>query len=205
MARMGADLRRQDFVEATVKVIAEHGVANATTRRIAAAAGCPLASLHYLFHTKEDLFYAVFEVLFGLPQQALEHAPIGTTEVEAAAGLLRNLVHWFIAHPDSAAAQYDLFNWANRNAPEMAAKIYSEALEATEKAISRSDGGAVDKADLGAVCKLLVQLLDGLVIAWTAHRSDDRLREETETACEALTLFVSSKLTRKKTVRRAAN
>ncbi len=32
MARVGAELRRQGFVSATVKVIAEHG--NATTRRI---------------------------------------------------------------------------------------------------------------------------------------------------------------------------
>lgn len=50
MARIGADLRRQDFIEATLKVIAEHGVPNATTRRIAAAANSPLASLHYVFH-----------------------------------------------------------------------------------------------------------------------------------------------------------
>ncbi|AGI25824.1 TetR family transcriptional regulator [Pseudomonas sp. ATCC 13867] len=205
MARMGADLRRQDFVEATVKVIAEHGVANATTRRIAAAAGCPLASLHYLFHTKEDLFYAVFETLFNLPQQALEHGPIGTTEAEAAAGLLRNLVHWFIAHPDSAAAQYDLFIWANRNAPEMAASIYAEALVSTQQAIERSVGYSVDQELLGVVSRLMVQLLDGLIIAWSAHRDDDRLRDETETACEALGMLVSSRLPRKKAARRTAS
>lgn len=44
MARVGAEVRRQDFIEAAVKVIAEYGVANATTRRIAAAANSPLAS-----------------------------------------------------------------------------------------------------------------------------------------------------------------
>src|SRR5690349_13291355 len=59
MARIGAEERRQDFIEATIKVIAEHGVANATTRRIAAAADSPLASLHYVFHTKDELFCAV--------------------------------------------------------------------------------------------------------------------------------------------------
>ena len=50
MARISARERRQDFIEATIKVITEHGVANATTRRIAEAAGSPLASLHYVFH-----------------------------------------------------------------------------------------------------------------------------------------------------------
>ena len=85
MARMGAELRRQDFVKATVRVIAEHGVANATTRRIAAAAGCPLASLHYVFKTKDELFYAVYESLFSLPQQSLERVSTGTTSAETAA------------------------------------------------------------------------------------------------------------------------
>ncbi|MFX1686795.1 TetR family transcriptional regulator [Paraburkholderia sp. A2RI-6] len=51
MTRVRAALRRQDFVDAAVDVIATHGVAGATTRRIAQAAGCPLASLHYVFHT----------------------------------------------------------------------------------------------------------------------------------------------------------
>src|SRR5262245_43269345 len=105
MARVGAELRRQDFVEATVKVIAEHGVANATTRRIAAAADCPLASLHYVFHTKDDLFYAVYESLFNLPHQALMHVPVGATAAETAAEMLRQSVAWFTTHPDLARAQ----------------------------------------------------------------------------------------------------
>ncbi|SDI45835.1 MULTISPECIES: TetR/AcrR family transcriptional regulator [Pseudomonas] len=205
MARVGAELRRQDFVEATIKVIAEHGVANATTRRIATAAGCPLASLHYLFHTKEDLFYAVFETLFTLPQQALENVPAGTTVVETSTGLLRHLIHWFITHPNAAVAQYDLFNWANRNAPEMAAKIYAEAIEAAKQAIERSVGVQLDEASLGVISRLLVQLVDGLVIAWSAHRDDARLRIETETACEALAMLVTSQLTHQAALLRATN
>ncbi|WP_366887893.1 TetR family transcriptional regulator, partial [Streptomyces sp. NPDC005476] len=55
MQRVRAEVRRQDLVAATVAVIAEHGVKGATTRRIAEAAGCPLASLHYVFHSKDEL------------------------------------------------------------------------------------------------------------------------------------------------------
>lgn len=192
MARMGAELRRQDFVEATVKVIAEHGVANATTRRIAAAAGCPLASLHYVFHTKDDLFYAVYESLFNLPHQALEEVPAGTTAAETTAGVLRQLIAWIIRHPDAARAQNELFFWAMRNDPEMANKIYSVALEATEQALERATGLHRESAVLKAASRLLIQLVDGLIIAWSAHGDLARLQAETETACKALALLVAN-------------
>ncbi|MBL0796586.1 MULTISPECIES: TetR/AcrR family transcriptional regulator [unclassified Pseudomonas] len=192
MARMGAELRRQDFVEATIKVIAEHGVANSTTRRIAAAAGCPLASLHYVFHTKNDLFYAVYESLFNLPHQALEHVPAGTTAADTTAEVLRQLITWFIDHPDAAKAQSELFFWALRNDPEMASKIYSVAIEATEQALERAVGAELGEKFLKAASRLLVQLVDGLTIAWSAHGDLHRLRAETETACAALALLVAS-------------
>lgn len=192
MARMGAELRRQDFVKATVKVIADHGVANATTRRIAAAAGCPLASLHYVFRTKDDLLYAVYESLFSLPQQALEHVPAGTNAAETAAEMLRQLVAWFTTHPDLAKALSELFFWTLRNNPEMASKVYLVAIEATEQAMERAVGAQLDQAALKATSRLLIHLFDGLLIAWSAHGDPERLTAETETACQALALLVNS-------------
>ncbi|MCO8312940.1 TetR/AcrR family transcriptional regulator [Pseudomonas mandelii] len=192
MARMGAELRRQDFVEATVRVIAEHGVANATTRRIAAAANCPLASLHYVFHTKDDLFYAVYESLFNLPHQALEQVPAGITAAETAAEMLRQLIKWFTLHPDEAKAQSELFFWTMRNNPGMATKIYSVATEVTERVMDRAIGAQLDKPSLKATSRLLIHLVDGLIIAWSAHGDVGRLETETETACKALALFVAS-------------
>lgn len=192
MARVGAELRRQDFVKATVKVIAEHGVANATTRRIAAAAGCPLASLHYVFRSKDELFYAVYESLFTLPQQSLDQVPRGATPSETAAGMLRQVVDWFATNPDLARAQTELFFWTIRNQPDMASKIYSVGIEATEQALERAIGSRFDQAGLKAISRTLILLFDGLLIAWTAHGNLERLKAETETACQALALLVSS-------------
>ena len=192
MARMGAELRRQDFIEATVKVIAEHGVANATTRRIAAAANSPLASLHYVFHTKDELFYAVYESLFNMPKQALEHVPTGSSAAETTAEMLRQLVKWFIAHPDLATAQSELFFWTLRNKPEMASKIYAMAGEATERAIERVTESQLDKATLTRVSRLILNLVDGLLLGWSGHGDLDRLEAETETACQAVKLLVAS-------------
>lgn len=192
MARVGAELRRQDFVEATVRVIAEHGVADATTRRIAAAAGSPLASLHYVFHTKDDLFYAVYESLFNMPQEAMEHLPPGATPAETVAEVLRRLIEWFTANPEMARTQSELFLWTMRNKPELANRIYTTAIEMTEKAIERAVGPRLDKAFLASLSRLLIQMTDGLLVAWFAHGDVERLKEETRTACRALALLVEN-------------
>ncbi|MBC9251184.1 TetR family transcriptional regulator [Pseudomonas alcaligenes] len=189
---MGAELRRQDFIEATVKVIAEHGVANATTRRIAAAANSPLASLHYVFHTKDELFYAVYESMFSVPQQALELEPSGATAAENAADMLRQMVKWFTAHPELATAQSELFFWTLRNKPEMASKIYSMAGEVTERAIERVTDSQLDRATLIRVSRLILNLVDGLLLGWSGHGDLKRLETETETACQAVKLLVAS-------------
>ena len=192
MARLGAELRRQDFIEATIKVIAEHGVADATTRRIAAAANSPLASLHYVFHTKDELFYAVYESLFNMPQQALDHVPAGSSAAETTAQMLRQLVRWFTTHPDLATTQSELFFWTLRNNPEMASKIYSMAGEATERALKRITGSQLDQARLTTISRLLINLFDGLLLAWAGHGDLERLEVDTETACQAVKLLVAS-------------
>ncbi|MHB9798743.1 TetR/AcrR family transcriptional regulator [Pseudomonas sp. MT3] len=192
MARIGAEERRQDFIEATIKVIAEHGIANATTRRIAAAADSPLASLHYVFHTKEDLFYAVYESLINLPQQSLGQAPAGATPAESVGEMLRQLVKWFIAHPERAITQFELFFWNLRNDPEMAAKIYAVSIEATQQAIQKATADALDQTALTTVSRLLINLFDGLLLSWTAHCDPERIKTETETACKAVELLVAS-------------
>ena len=79
-----------------------------------------------------------------------------------------------------------------RNDPEMASKIYSVAIEATERALERAMGAELEEAFLKAVSRLLIHLVDGLTIAWSAHGDLQRLRTETETACTALALLVAS-------------
>ncbi|AIN58225.1 TetR/AcrR family transcriptional regulator [Pseudomonas soli] len=191
MARIGAEERRQDFIEATIKVIAEHGIANATTRRIAAAADSPLASLHYVFHTKEELFYSVYESLINMPQQSLQ-APADALPADSVGDMLRQLVKWFIAHPERAITQFELFFWNLRNDPQMAAKIYIVSLEATQQAIQKATGDALDHAARTTVSRLLINLFDGLLLSWTAHGDPERLEAETETACKAVRLLVES-------------
>jgi AcrR family transcriptional regulator len=61
LARMSVTERRAALVEAAYRVIADHGVEGATTRRICAHADMPLASFHYAFESRTALLCAVME------------------------------------------------------------------------------------------------------------------------------------------------
>jgi AcrR family transcriptional regulator len=61
MRHVPAAERREQLIAAAIAVIAEVGVEGATTRRIAAAADAPLATLHYCFQSKERLLLDVFD------------------------------------------------------------------------------------------------------------------------------------------------
>ncbi len=177
MARISARERRQDFIEATIKVITEHGVANATTRRIAEAAGSPLASLHYVFHTKDELFCAVYESLINMPQKSLQNMPENSTTAEAVGEILRSLVRWFTTNPDLATTQFELFFWNLRNNPDVANKIYTASIEATKQAIVSITATELKPATLTAISNLLINLFDGLLLSWSAHGNLERLEK----------------------------
>lgn len=66
---MPAAVRRTQIIEAAAAVIARDGVAGATTRRIAAEAKLSLATLHYVFKTKDDILAAVLESLIDHASQ----------------------------------------------------------------------------------------------------------------------------------------
>ena len=67
-----------------------------------------------------------------------------------------------------ATTQFELFFWNLRNNPAMASKIYTDSVEATKQAIERVAGSVLDQA-LATVSRLLINLFDGLLLAWSAH------------------------------------
>lgn len=61
MARMSVAQRRAALIASAYRVIADHGVEGATTRRICAHADMPLASFHYAFESRSALLCAVMD------------------------------------------------------------------------------------------------------------------------------------------------
>jgi hypothetical protein len=122
---------------------------------------------------------------------ALEHVAVGSTAADSAAEMLRHLITWLTEHPKLAMAQTELFYWTLRNNPEMANKIFAVASEAIERELGRAIGSQLEPAFLRSTSRQLIQLADGLIIAWAVHGDSAQLAAETETACQALKLFVA--------------
>ena len=195
MVRIPAEQQRLIFVEATVGVIAEHGVKGATTRRIAEAAGRPLTTLHYLFHTKEDLFFAIFEVEAKLIREVFDERPTGSGLAEVAQAALRQIMEWFQTHPDYARAQSELQLWALRQDRDrsLARRSYEVSFDTLRGALDDAVGRPVDEELADVVARLIIVLVDGLLLSWYACDDDQRLAADLDTACETLALLIGAR------------
>lgn len=66
------ELRRQQIVEAGVKLFKEKGFHRATTREIAKAAGFSIGTLYEYIRTKEDVLYLVSDHIYNKVTECLE-------------------------------------------------------------------------------------------------------------------------------------
>ncbi|MGV7637065.1 TetR/AcrR family transcriptional regulator, partial [Mycobacterium kansasii] len=85
-------------------MIAAHGVDGATTRRIADEANAPLATLHYCFSSKEELFAEVFQYVAGQYREVLARNDCHGDVKETARSLMRGVMEWYVAHEDFGRA-----------------------------------------------------------------------------------------------------
>src|SRR5688572_7879869 len=106
--------RREQIIDAAVAVIAEQGVAKATTRVIAERADAPLGALHYCFRGKDELLAAVLERVQTTMAEAF-------TDVDPSKGLdttVRSIVrcywHWIRDDPGLHLAIAELVLWTIR-------------------------------------------------------------------------------------------
>ncbi|HWS35257.1 MAG TPA: TetR family transcriptional regulator [Actinoplanes sp.] len=85
-------LRKQRILDATLAVIAEHGVHRTTHRRIADAAGVPLGSLTYHFESLDVILEQAFQTLSDAMSErystALTEAPDQLAACEAVTDLI---------------------------------------------------------------------------------------------------------------------
>lgn len=196
MPRMLADERRQVFIEAAVRIIAAHGVRGATTRRIAEEAGSPLATLHYCFHTKEQLFFAVFQHLAEETSGESDDENLPTGLGEAARHWLTRTASWTVAHDDYARAQYDLYFWALRQDGDdsaLAAEVYELFFSRIEKQLHAALLPEDDDALVTPLARILVGLIDGLVMQWNGAHDRERFDLDIQLAGDMIEALVASR------------
>lgn len=185
MTRIPAADRRNALVRAALRVVADRGVAQATTRAIVAEAGMSLASFHYAFQSRDELMVELIrhvvdeEATAVLPEASIEDAD-GQDEQESLRQILRAGLQRYADHvsrePLREKAMLELTQYALRS-PELHhlavaqyERYHALAADALDSAARRS--GSVWLHPVGEVARLLVSLTDGLTIAWLVDRDD---------------------------------
>ncbi|MEV4219577.1 TetR/AcrR family transcriptional regulator [Nonomuraea sp. NPDC049725] len=176
MTYLPAGERRRLIADAAIEVIAEEGLAHATTRRIAERAGTPRATIHYCFRGKDELIMLVLERAGATMRAAFDG-------LDPAAGLeatLRALVatywRWIRDHPGLHLALMELTMWVIRNKDSvlpgsqdvweavngpLGGDLIRSALDAAADA-----DGVRPAVPTGELTRFLIHRMDGLVFEY---------------------------------------
>ncbi|MEZ0067807.1 AcrR family transcriptional regulator [Streptacidiphilus sp. MAP12-20] len=177
MTRLSADMRREQLVDAAIRVMIRDGVGKATTRAIVAEAGVPLGVFHYCFRSKEELLHAVIE---GIMQRALPPTTTATPDDRSPRGIIRGTLHAYWdqvrARPDEQMVTYELTQYALRQPglAEVARRqyqhyltLYSDHLEAIAQV-----AGIRWTVPVPVLARYGLGLMDGLTLNWLIDRDD---------------------------------
>jgi TetR/AcrR family transcriptional regulator, regulator of biofilm formation and stress response len=190
MAHIPAEVRRKQFIEAAVTVIAREGVDGATTRRIAEVAGAPLATLHYVFQTKENLLWAVFEELGELLRADFESVEKHSQSLPAGARqLLLSMAAWGVKNPDYSRAQLEIWLWGERNNRAIASDAYTKFIGAW-KDIFRGLRGSLPDDDLESFTRVFTAVIDGLAMQLVTEADPEGTMRTAEMAAEMIEAYL---------------
>ena len=195
MARISAEERRADFVNAAVRVIAAHGIDGATTRRIAESAAAPLATLHYCYRSKEELFADVYEFVGRRFQEVLDVPDPSRTLADTARQILRSLMECYLESADFTAAALELVNWAARQHEERGIGVYDKALQASRSSLEQAVAGVrVDPSLIDRISQIIGFLADGVALNWQTYGDRSHAEGQMDLAESVLDAWLSAQL-----------
>ncbi|MFC7557609.1 TetR/AcrR family transcriptional regulator [Pseudoroseomonas wenyumeiae] len=152
--------RRSRITTAALDVIAEHGVAGTTHRRVAAAANVPLGSMTYHFTGLDDLLTAAFTLLADtVSSRFAERLSAAMTPDEAREAVVDIVMGEGWATPRNMLLSYELYAYAARN----------PALRAVMQAWMGKSRTALERHFPAETAKVLDAMIEGV----TVHRSVD--------------------------------
>ena len=162
---------REDLLAGARQVILERGVAKATARDIAAAAGVSLAAIGYHFGSKDELVSAALTESLG---SGIGDAMEAVVDETASLPLIDGFATLFDRMPEIFAANREALFASLENSVRVSRdRGASQALaDATEQAhlgiveVLRAARPDLDAADLDAIAKLEFVLVQSLGILW---------------------------------------
>jgi TetR/AcrR family transcriptional regulator, regulator of biofilm formation and stress response len=191
MTRIPAPERRAALVEAALRVVAQRGISQATTRAIVAEAGMSLASFHYAFDSRDELIDELITTVVAQETEAVLPELIEGSDLGELleAGLVRYFEH-LKADPQHEQAMLELTQYALRS-PErnpLALAQYARYVELAERSLELAAEVAEIRWRVPAreVARVLVAFTDGITLTWLVDRDDDAARAFARAAADAL-------------------
>lgn len=180
-----AGTRQAEIIAATIRVLARDGIAETTTRKIAAEAGVNQATLRYYFGGKDDLLFAVLQEMMNRTRDVVREAVPVERELpprEAIAASLKAFWAHVEAFSELQVIQYELTLYALRN-PESAwlAKQQYDGYCAVVETLLQDTFTAADQTaaiPFAELARFIVGGIDGLILQFISDRNIERSRRD---------------------------
>ncbi|MEV0061994.1 TetR/AcrR family transcriptional regulator [Nocardia sp. NPDC058379] len=208
MAYVKASEREEQIVAAAVTVLSRVGVPATTLRAVAAEAGVPLGTLHYVFPTKDKLLQAVITTVIGDISRTLG------TQLEVDKGVEHALRHgvtgfWEILVTDRIGLQimqYELMTYSLRTdaGGSLAQLQYERYSSVVTEFCERAAEAAGERCAVGfdTLGRLALAQIDGLILQYVSKPDPDRARRDLNRAVDMLVLFADPQPVARSTTRR---
>ncbi len=183
------DARRADILAAAIRALAREGVAETTTRMLAAEAQVNQATLRYYFGSKDDLLLAALQEMMRRTQEVVAAATPQPAELRKPGGLRRAIaesISAFWAHveaePELQQMQQELTHYALRR-PESAWLTreqyggYTAVVEAIFCA-AFAVAGQTCATPFDALARFVIAGIDGLILQFLSDRDTARARRD---------------------------
>jgi AcrR family transcriptional regulator len=175
--------RRAEIIAATIRVLARDGIAETTTRKIAAEAGVNQATLRYYFGSKDDLLFAVLQEMMRTTREVVQAAipSDGGLHVAIAESIKAFWLH-VEAAPELQVMQYELTLYALRNPDSawLAKQQYDGYSVLVESLFEQNFAAAGRKCavSFAELARFVIAGLDGLILQFVSDRDTVRARRD---------------------------
>ncbi|MGT2426208.1 TetR family transcriptional regulator [Amnibacterium kyonggiense] len=191
MQRIAVEERRAALLAAAVRVVARDGMARASTRAVAAEAGMPTASFHYVFASHaamvEELVAAVLAAQAAAVAGSVREA--GSLR-EFVGGALQGWLDRAAADPEAEVALHEIVAWT-RSSPErhrLAERIYEGYASSIAAFVRAAEERFAVRWSLPRddVARFVLVITDGVAARWLVDRDDAAARRALATGASAL-------------------
>lgn len=195
MAYIKATEREGQIVAAAMRVLSDVGVAGTTLRGVAAEAGIPLGTLHYVFPSKDQLLRAVIAAVMDDVVDAVR-ADLQLDRGVAHA-LRRGVTNFWRTLVESDTGlqimQYELAMYSVRSegAGGLAQLQYERYTALVTEFCARAAQAAGERCavDFESLGRLALALVDGLIVQYVTCPDSERARRDLDRAVDMVVQF----------------